>query len=73
LPDFRRFRFSYEKVEKVVKPPQKPVARNNFRLLSAGVNFNVYPITRPRIKLPVMFMIKVAAGNDPGLITSVTA
>ena len=30
LLSFKRVRFSYEKVENVVKPPQNPTVRNNF-------------------------------------------
>lgn len=51
---------SLEKVEKVVKPPQKPVINNSFKLVfSTGKN----PANMPIKKQPIKFMLNVARGN----------
>ncbi len=52
---------SLAKVEKVVKPPQKPVMRRKRRLLD-GIMLAKSPIQ----KQPNMFTIKVATGNGKG-------
>lgn len=54
--------FSKEKAEKVVKPPQKPVIKNNF-INSDGVFFNNKPDNKPIKKHPKTLLIKVLHGK----------
>ncbi len=54
-------RVSPAKVEKVVKPPQKPVIRRNRRLLE-GIKLE----NKPMQKHPSIFTVKVATGNAKG-------
>ena len=58
-----RAKFSQEKVEKVVKPPQIPVARNN--LYSSVNQSNLSGSVRniPMRKHPMIFTKKVEYGN----------
>jgi len=56
--------FSMLKVEKVVKPPHKPVIKSHFKPLSR-LFFVVIPTKKPIIKHPKTFTIKVAKGKFP--------
>jgi hypothetical protein len=53
---------SFEKVEKVLKPPQKPVT-NNSRCRSGSCPFIVKPTKIPMMKHATTFEIKVAKGK----------
>ncbi|MCW3093635.1 MAG: hypothetical protein JWP81_4704 [Ferruginibacter sp.] len=59
-------KLSSEKAEKVVKPPQIPVAKNNFQLPANASFFTLSAITRPIIKLPVILINKIASGKARG-------
>ncbi len=54
------------KVEKVLKPPQKPTA---IRIFTSGVMYSFVvarPTNKPRIKQAVKFTINVPLGNGGG-------
>lgn len=73
-PDCNSIRLSFEKVENVVNPPQKPVVRKR---ASPGLPFVqrlVHPHNRPIIRLPRIFTVKVAQGKPfpAGRISSET-
>jgi hypothetical protein len=53
--------FSEANEEKVVKPPQKPVISNNFKL--SLLFFEKIPIKIPINKQPIKLTIKVLKGN----------
>lgn len=55
--------FSNEKAEKVVNPPQRPVARNSFQLFEKLSSLILRANTTPMMKLPIMFTLKVAIGK----------
>ena len=54
---------SFEKVENVVKPPQKPTVRNNAQLLPSVPFLPNTPQRRPIRKHPTRFTVNVAQGN----------
>lgn len=56
-------KFSALKAEKVVKPPQIPVAKNNLQLVSKEGLRRETAITNPMINEPMMFTSKVANGK----------
>lgn len=58
---------SHEKLEKVVNPPQMPVAKNK-RHSPKPACLAANPITMPMIKQPMMFTVNVANGNLSCLI-----
>lgn len=58
-----RFAFSHAKAEKVVNPPQKPIASTYFQSASPILFFCRKPRTIPISRLPEIFTIKVAKGN----------
>lgn len=53
-------RFSNEKAEKVVKPPQTPVARKSRQLSAKLIFLKLYAMTIPIRKLPAILMSNVA-------------
>lgn len=55
--------FSTLKVEKVVKPPHMPVAKNSFKLVEIKLLLSLKASTIPIAKLPIIFIIKVENGN----------
>ena len=55
--------FSILNAEKVVKPPQIPVARNNFQLFEKPASFKLRPITIPMMRLPAIFTSRVESGK----------
>ena len=66
MPNFpfcNSVRFSAEKEEKVVKPPQIPVAKKTFQLFKKDSSFILNASTMPIIKLPAMFTAKVPKGK----------
>lgn len=63
---FIRLKVSREKVEKVVKPPQKPTPMNNF-IVGLIKPFSSQPkIISPRMKLPIMLTNNVPKGKNNG-------
>ena len=60
-------KFSILNAEKVVKPPQIPVARNNFQLLEKPACFILSPITIPITRLPAIFTRRVGTGKSGDL------
>ena len=63
FPDCSIISASFEKVEKVVKPPQSPTVRNKAQLLpSLAVRLN-RPHNSPIRKQPTRFTASVAQGN----------
>ena len=54
---------SFENVEKVVKPPQRPTVRNNAQLLPSAPFLLNRPHRRPMRKQPTRFTASVAHGN----------
>ena len=68
LPLCSNPKFSNENAEKVVKPPQIPVARNNFQLSEMPSPLILMANTRPIIKQPMIFTDSVANGNSLDLI-----
>jgi len=65
--------FSNEKAEKVVKPPQIPVARNNLQLFDRPASLILRANTIPIIKLPMIFTDRVAYGNSFEFVNKETA
>ena len=63
LPDWSKLNDSKEKVEKVVKPPHRPVFKNNSRFLLKPVFFKAVAEIRPITNAPITFIIKVLRGN----------
>lgn len=61
------------KAEKVVKPPQNPVTKNHFKLLSLSWFLVKIPMNIPIKKQPAIFAIKVANGKvfDQNLETKI--
>jgi len=55
--------FSNANAEKVVNPPQKPVAISKERVEPGALLFSVYPIINPMIKHPMILMVNVPSGN----------
>lgn len=68
LPLCSNPKFSNENAEKVVKPPQIPVARNNFQLSEILSSLILMANTSPIIKQPMIFTDSVANGNSFDLI-----
>ena len=64
LPFSNNSKFSNEKAEKVVKPPQIPVAKNNFQLWLKASFFKLRATTIPMMKLPQVLINKVATGKS---------
>lgn len=63
FPDCSIISASFEKVEKVVKPPQSPTVKNKAQLLpSLAVRLNT-PHKSPIRKQPTRFTASVAQGN----------
>ena len=58
-----RLKVSNEKVEKVVKPPQKPTIRSAFNLGGIAPVLPNSPKSNPNKKQPKILMVKVASGN----------
>jgi hypothetical protein len=56
--------FSRLKEEKVVKPPQKPVARKKRQDFDKGCGFSVRPQRKPIRRHPAIFTSNVPSGND---------
>jgi hypothetical protein len=54
---------SYEKLEKVVYPPQMPVIRNSLHSVVSVAYLSEKPYSRPIIKHPVIFTRNVPAGK----------
>ena len=57
-------RLSLAKVEKVVKPPQKPVVNRRHQLLSVVENLAKMPYNSPIMKHPNRLTVRVPHGND---------
>ena len=68
LPLCNSSKFSNEKAEKVVKPPQTPVARNNFQLYNNDSSFILSAMMRPIKKQPIIFTANVGHGKNLELI-----
>lgn len=56
-------KFSLQKVEKVVKPPQKPTVRNSFRPSPSPSRRAARPHTSPINRHPTTFTAKVCSGK----------
>ena len=65
-PSLRSARFSLAKVENVVKPPQKPTARNIFHPGVKSELLSEKPKIKPIRKQPEIFTTKVPNGNAEG-------
>ena len=59
LPSCKSLAFSMLNAEKVVNPPQIPVARNVFQLLLMNEYLMLSPTNKPINKLPLIFIKKV--------------
>ena len=57
-------RLSLAKVEKVVKPPHRPVVNRRHQLLSVVENFAKMPYNSPIRKHPNRLTVRVPHGND---------
>lgn len=55
-----------EKDEKVVNPPQIPVAKNILISFESKLDLSLKPKTIPIIKLPTIFTTNVPTGNGSG-------
>ncbi|MEY2586158.1 MAG: hypothetical protein RLY11_7 [Bacteroidota bacterium] len=56
--------FSNANAEKVVKPPQSPVANSNERVVVlVELLFSIYPIINPMTKHPMILTVNVPHGN----------
>lgn len=64
LPVCNNSKFSNEKAEKVVKPPQIPVAKNSFQLWLKASFFKLRAITIPIMKQPLVLTNNVATGKS---------
>lgn len=56
-------KFSNPNAEKVVKPPQKPVISNNFRVSLSELFLDIYPTRIPIIKQPIILTKRVWYGK----------
>lgn len=63
LLPLNKLMFSKAKLEKVVNPPQNPIAIRYFSELSVFPVFCRYPNANPIIKLPKTFTVIVCIGN----------
>jgi hypothetical protein len=63
LPSLRSAIFSFEKVEKVVKPPQNPTVRKNRSSVLLRLPRSERPKSKPIRKQPRRFTIKVPKGK----------
>ena len=62
-PDFKKTWFSYAKVEKVVNPPQNPVANNKVEFWLIVSFFAANPKITPIKRLPKILAVNVPYGK----------
>ena len=63
-PEDRSWKVSLLKVEKVVKPPQRPTTNSNL-ISSVRCHRAMAAVMSPMSKHPMMFVVKVPHGNEP--------